>query len=167
MAELFSEALEEIAESLQTVNKSVQISDSSQMKRLVVDLYIGVFDFLCHALEWYESSLKRFKNAFNQNSVNNISQKVDVIKKTLGRIQLEADQVTQCRVQDTKQLVTEARQELKQLLEVAGKGTRQYENLETVIMDFRDQVFQQLGQMAKQFLLAKGEAMEYGEISLL
>ncbi|KAL7960283.1 hypothetical protein V8C34DRAFT_74353 [Trichoderma compactum] len=162
MAEIFSEALEEIAESLQTVNKSVKISDSSQMKRLVVELYVGVFDFLCHALEWYESGLKRFKSAFNQNFANNINQKIGVIKRTLGRIQLEADQVTQCRVQDTQQSVTKVLQGVEKLLEEAGKKTRQYGNLETVMMDHY-RLFQELGQVAKQLLLAKGEAMEYDQ----
>jgi len=53
ITEVLSEALESITEHLTTVYNSIAISATDQMRRLVADLYVAVFKFLCAVMDWY------------------------------------------------------------------------------------------------------------------
>ncbi|KAM0253304.1 hypothetical protein ACHAQJ_007358 [Trichoderma viride] len=179
VAEKFSEALKDITEDLGTVHKSVGISNSSQMKLLVVDLYVAVFNFLCAAMDWYESRLNRFKASLNQNYATKIDQNVLDIKKVLDRIRLEADQVTQDRVQDTQQTIKSVdkgvkdvghgiegiNEKLREVRELLAAGQRSREmDIESQLVEFRRELLKMmLGYDATQSLLATGQATEYNQ----
>ncbi|KAH6640176.1 hypothetical protein F5144DRAFT_609231 [Chaetomium tenue] len=104
IAESFSEGLETITKDLETVQASVKISDTLQMRRLVVDLYVALFDFLCDAMDWYKGGgRRRLFGSFRQDYTDNIRKSTGKVKEALTRIRVEAEQATQFRVQDTQQ----------------------------------------------------------------
>ncbi|KAI0850006.1 hypothetical protein F5Y00DRAFT_268768 [Daldinia vernicosa] len=181
-AEKFSEALEDITKDLETIDKSIRISNSPQMKNSVVGLYVAVFDFLCDAIDWYSNKSRRFRNAFNKNSAADIDKIVGSVKKAVERIRLEADQVTQDRVQDiqqgvssvqlittqTERGVVEINQRMKLLREeVLADNTGRQEDREVgrdtnkLLHELRDLVFLALGDNATSSLLATGQATKY------
>lgn len=165
-AELFSEALGDIAEDLQTTHKSVRISDSMKMTFLVVDLCISIFDFLIAAMDWYESKLVRFKAAFNQKYSADIKQ-LDMVNKAVSRIRLEAKQATEDRVQNTQQRMRKVGQEIdhiKERLDAAGKETR-----DSDMDDVKDRLAKmklmlvELGKTTQQVLYATGQAARHSQ----
>ncbi|KAI0386544.1 hypothetical protein F5Y04DRAFT_124628 [Hypomontagnella monticulosa] len=101
IAERFSSYLAEIGEDLNSVEKSVQIANTPDMRRFVVQLYDKMFDFLTTAMEWYQSKRGRFKSALNQNYEEGLANKVHDIRIVLGRIQLEAAQMNQMTNKET------------------------------------------------------------------
>lgn len=100
IAERFSSYLAEIGEDLRSVQKSVQIANTPDMRRFVVKLYDKMFDFLATAMEWYQSRTRRFRSALNQNYDETLSSKVDAIRSVLGRIRQEAEHITQARIHE-------------------------------------------------------------------
>ena len=79
---------------LRFVNKSVSISDSRDMRRLVVELYRGVFRLLCYAMDWFKSRRKRFLSALNKNFYDETVQDlVQTIQKTVQRVKDESQRI--------------------------------------------------------------------------
>ena len=169
-AELFSEALEQIDNELVTVQSSVKISDTAQMRVLVVELYVTLFDFLCDVMEWFGgSSTRRAIKSFRHGYEEEITKKTDRVKEVLGRIRLEASQATQVRVQDTHQDVRGLQHTvefmskkigtLEELLETVGKKDRDSPATSTAGLEkLAEQWLLILGQKAMRSLVATGEA---------
>lgn len=93
--EAFSLALVELSSDLRFVRQKTK-SDSPRMRELVVDFYIQVFAFLCLAMSWYTSKMKRFKASINKNFYKDVFQQpVDAMQQTISRIQREAEDLVQ------------------------------------------------------------------------
>ena len=75
------------------------------MKNLVIELYIKVFEFLCHAMRWFSSWKKRFSTALRQTFLDEkVKQMGNGIQKTIQKIRDEASHVSQVRVLDLHNL---------------------------------------------------------------
>lgn len=97
--EAFSLALVELSPDLSFVRQKTKF-DSPRMRELVVDFYIQVSAFLCLAMSWYTSKRKRFRASINKNFYNDVFQPpVNAMQKTISRIQLEAEDLAQKRIQ--------------------------------------------------------------------
>lgn len=100
IADGFSLALVETCSDLHFVNKTVSISDSHEMRRLVVELYVGVFKLLCHAMDWFKRGKKRFFTSFNSSFHNDtVEALVRSIQKTVQRVKDEAQHIAHGRVE--------------------------------------------------------------------
>ncbi|XXH05540.1 Vacuolar protein sorting-associated protein atg6 [Hypoxylon texense] len=100
-AQGFSEALADLSSDLHYVGKSTGISDSPEMKRCVVKLYAEVFEFLCHAMKWYQSPGRRLLKSLNANFYDDSVQKrVTKIQRLVQQVNREANLKTQMRVMD-------------------------------------------------------------------
>ncbi|GAB1318176.1 Fungal N-terminal domain-containing protein [Madurella fahalii] len=92
IAELFSEVLERIAKDLAMVGASVRVSDTPEMRLLVVELYVAVFNLLCNAMNWYGGSGKRrFMKSFRQDYTEDIMKNTEKVQESLGHIRLKAE----------------------------------------------------------------------------
>ncbi|KAK4246011.1 hypothetical protein C7999DRAFT_15812 [Corynascus novoguineensis] len=168
VAELFSDTLEIITKDLATVRESVRISNTPQMRLLVVDLYVAVFDFLCDAMDWYGGSRrKRFMGSLRQDYTDDINRNTSKVQGVLARIRLEADQATQSRVRDSHQDVRHLRdgQEflsrrldvIEELLVTAGNKNRDDLIASKARLDsLADQFLLVLGEKAMRTLVANG-----------
>lgn len=176
IAELFSEGLETITKDLATVQASVQISDTPQMRLLVVDLYVAVFDFLCDAMDWYRgSSTRRLMGSFRQDYADDINKGTGKVNEALARIRLKADQATQFRVQDTHQDMRYVRdglgsisrrlETIEERLVAAGEKDREDPAASrATLKDLAERLLLLLGQEATRALIANGESQR-GELS--
>jgi len=142
------------------------MSNTPEMKFLVVELYVAVFNFLCDAMDWYGGSRKRrIMGSFRQNYADDIRKNTDKIKEALDRIRLEADQATQSRVQDTHQDMRGVLHEMKSMsqklerLEAAAEKDRQNPTASAAAFEnLAEQFMLVLGQRAMRTLVATGEA---------
>ncbi|EJT73887.1 hypothetical protein GGTG_07741 [Gaeumannomyces tritici R3-111a-1] len=91
IAEIFAQSLEEIDQDIRTVRKGHQISNSREMRYLVMELYVLIFDFLCQAMEWFQNPRHRFMASFNQGYGVKVDGNAAGIKKVVARIKLEAE----------------------------------------------------------------------------
>lgn len=92
-------ALVDISSDLHFVTKSVGIADSQEMRRLVVELYVGVFKLLCHAMNWFKRRKNRFFSALNKNFYDDTVQElVNAIQKTVQRVRDESQFIANGRV---------------------------------------------------------------------
>ena len=125
IAEGFSQALVEISEDLGYVGRGSRISNTPEMKRAIVKLYIQVFNFFGHAMTWYSSRFNRFKASVNAKFYDKTVLKiVGEIKRLVGLVKQEADLATQERVSDTSQQLTEVRDVLEVIRQI-GDRTRE------------------------------------------
>ena len=110
----FSRALAEIYPKLQFVRKKLEISDTHEMQMQVIDLYVKIFRFLCHAMRWFSSRWNRFKTSFSDN-FNNDQVKVMVfdISKAIESIEKEATQTTETRITDMQSSIPCAINDMK------------------------------------------------------
>ncbi|KAH6684957.1 hypothetical protein F5X68DRAFT_276978 [Plectosphaerella plurivora] len=129
-AEGFAEALSDVSDCLRSVEKSTQIADSEDMRKLVVDLYIEVFGLLCHSLQWFMKKRKRWSSALKLDTTVPMFQKK--IEKIVLRINNEKIQVA-----------------LDQL-RLVGNQNRRDETAE--IHDKLDKMGEQLGHLAARTL---------------
>lgn len=95
---MFSSALSDMSDHLRSVEKTVPIADTPDMRKLVVDLYVGVFELLCHTLSWFMSKRKRISAAFKMDDA--VPQLLKRIENTVLRIDREKMHVTAGRVRD-------------------------------------------------------------------
>ncbi|KAK0716573.1 hypothetical protein B0T21DRAFT_63901 [Apiosordaria backusii] len=101
IAEGFSLALVEMSANLRFVEKKTQIANTKEMQRLVVDLYVKVFKFLCHAMSFFHKRRKRFFASFDKRFYDKTVQSmVDDIQKTISRIRYEAQHASELRIED-------------------------------------------------------------------
>lgn len=188
IAELFSEALERIVKDLNTVYNSVEVSNTQQMRWLVVDLYVAVFSFLCAAMDWYGgTSAKRLVKSLRQDYRDDINKNAEKVKEVLGRIRLQAEQTTQTRIQDTHQGVKNLQSGLTDLgsrvesipgevqtimderLRIAGERARESSaDMTKGLEEVKEQIHQLLlGHNAMLTLLATGQGVAHGKLSFM
>ncbi|KAF7555178.1 hypothetical protein G7Z17_g2378 [Cylindrodendrum hubeiense] len=109
IAEGFSMALVDISSDLHFVTKSVEIADSQEMRRLVVELYVGVFKLLCHTMDWFKRKKNRFLSALNKNFYDDTVQGlVHGIRKTVQRVRDESQYIANGRVERIEGMVSHA-----------------------------------------------------------
>ncbi|KAL6407016.1 hypothetical protein AUP68_09837 [Ilyonectria robusta] len=109
IAEGFSMALIDISSDLHFVTKSVEIADSQEMRRLVVELYVGVFKLLCHTMDWFKRKKNRFLSALNKNFYDETVQGlVRGIQKTVQRVRDESQFIANGRVERIEGMVSHA-----------------------------------------------------------
>ncbi|KAI0178876.1 hypothetical protein GGR52DRAFT_278194 [Hypoxylon sp. FL1284] len=100
-AQGFSEALADLSSDLSFVGKNIKIPDSPEMKRCVVNLHAEVFEFLCHAMKWYQSPRRRLRQSFNANFYDeNVRKRVKKIQRLVQQVNREAEFETRLRVMD-------------------------------------------------------------------
>ncbi|KAI1271372.1 hypothetical protein F5Y07DRAFT_345993 [Xylaria sp. FL0933] len=129
IAEGFSSYLAEINQDLRSVQKSLQIADTEDMRRFVVELYNKMFDFLCEAMRWYQSTGKRWKSAWNQNSQPELSDKVSAIRAVLVRISHEAEYITQTRIKESHAYVMQSE---RMQMKIAADESRIHDNVDQI-----------------------------------
>ncbi|KAJ2996678.1 hypothetical protein NUW58_g901 [Xylaria curta] len=105
-AEKFSLALDRVSDGIRLVRKSTKVADSPDIRRFVVEFFVGIFDLLCHAMSWYRSKTKRFLGALNKNFDKDLDGMVDTIQQVLKKLSEEANLITQLRIQDVHESVT-------------------------------------------------------------
>lgn len=102
-------ALIDISSDLHFVTKSVEIADSQEMRRLVVELYVGVFKLLCHTMDWFKRKKNRFLSALNKNFYDETVQGlVRGIQKTVQRVRDESQFIANGRVERIEGMVSHA-----------------------------------------------------------
>jgi hypothetical protein len=160
----FSEALPEIEYELNTIHKSVQISNTLNMKVLVANFCVEVFDFLCHAINWYQSRWIKFRASLNENFYDDkIKRKVDLIRQALARIRLNAEQATQSRVQSVEECVSGIS---KQLKNVSDRTRDIHRDLPAMLAKVASELFSKVGQQAIQTMLAAGQKVMHGSSNI-
>ncbi|KAH7123501.1 hypothetical protein B0J13DRAFT_566717 [Dactylonectria estremocensis] len=126
IAEGFSMALVDISSDLHFVTKNAEIADSQEMRRLVVELYVGVFKLLCHTLEWFKRKKNRFFSALNKNFYDDtVDSLVQGIRRTVQKVRDEAQYIANGRVERIEGMVHHALS-----LRVVGNESRN-DNMET------------------------------------
>ncbi|KUI62526.1 hypothetical protein VP1G_09644 [Cytospora mali] len=81
------------------VKRKTEIFDSAEMRRLLVDLYVQIFGFLCYAMSWYTSKRKRARASLNKNFYDKtFKPTVDKIQQTVKGIRDEAKHITEIRI---------------------------------------------------------------------
>ncbi|KAI2622557.1 hypothetical protein GGR54DRAFT_599023 [Hypoxylon sp. NC1633] len=162
-AEGFSEALADLGGDLHYVGRSTRISDSPEMKRYVVSLYVEVFEFLCHAMKWYQSPGRRLLKSWNVHFYDNtVEKRVIRIQRLVKQISREADVETQWRVKDfaenQRSIVQEVvRDQFEQF------GDLFQEQWKQKFQTFNDLVLLGLGHSSANLLRANGEAIKDDE----
>ncbi|OKO96532.1 hypothetical protein PENSUB_10707 [Penicillium subrubescens] len=100
IAEGFFLALVDMSSDLCFVQKKTDIWDSPEMRKFVVDFYIIVFEFLCHAMLWFIRRGTRLRSIWNKNFYDDtVKRMVDRMKAAMGRIQSEASHLAEVQVQ--------------------------------------------------------------------
>ncbi|PLN81339.1 hypothetical protein BDW42DRAFT_193862 [Aspergillus taichungensis] len=103
IAEGFFSALVDLSGDLRLVQKKTDIWDSLDMRRLVVDYYVMVFQFLCSAMSWFSRPLHRYRSMIDKNFFDNeVKGLVDGMKATVVRIRDEAAHLAERQVQQIK-----------------------------------------------------------------
>lgn len=159
----FAEAIEDITARLKTIKTSVEISESMDMKFLVVDLYVEVFDFLCWTMKWYQKRGKRFRKSFNKNYATKVQEKVSNIRQTIDRIGFAAEQATQMRVKhldETASSIKDDVNSMKQYLQETSDRSRNRVPGEEEMEQFTKLI--EMGILGRNSLLATGQHWEYG-----
>lgn len=110
IAEGFSLALLEMSHDLDFTRRKVEITDSAEMKELIVTLYVDVFKFLCYSLSWFTKKRNRLKASLNKNFYDEtVERMVQAVQKRVQNIQNEASHATERRImeigKDVKQLL--------------------------------------------------------------
>ena len=139
IAEGFSLALIEISQDLRFVQRSTRVSDSTEIRRLVVELYVKVFKFLCHAMLWYQKPTNRLKGALNKNFYDDLVRRmVSDIQLVVKRIKDEAAVIAQGRVGEMADYlfglqvvgnanqtndITDIKKKLEMVLEILGASS--------------------------------------------
>ncbi|KAF4455763.1 phytanoyl-CoA dioxygenase family protein [Fusarium austroafricanum] len=91
--ESLAEALEEMTDLVKDSERDWMLFSSDEMTSRVVDLYIGIFQFLNHAMEWMmRSRSKRAADAFNENLAKLFQNDISEVKSKFERIRLLATQ---------------------------------------------------------------------------
>jgi hypothetical protein len=129
IAEGFSQALAEIGADLSFVQDSTTIVNSEKMRYHIMALYVQVFKFLCEMMNWYQSTGKRFRSAFNSRFYDKtIDARVKEIQLLVKQVEREASIHTQKMVQETGQYVREVKTimvDIKDYVREVGKENRQ------------------------------------------
>jgi hypothetical protein len=100
IAEGFFLALVDMSSDLCFVQKKTDIWDSPEMRKFVVDFYVIVFEFLCHAMLWFTRRGTRLRSIWNKNFYDDtVKRMVDRMKAAVGRIQSEASHLAEVQVQ--------------------------------------------------------------------
>ena len=108
IANSFSSALAEISYDLRAVQKEVQIADSADMKTYIIDLYFGIFKFLCYTMQWYQSRKKRFIGALSKSFLDNtVKGLIGDIKRTVKKIYKEGGYIERDRIRSLAEKATE------------------------------------------------------------
>ncbi|GAB1312438.1 Exocyst complex component Sec10 [Madurella fahalii] len=180
IAELFSEALEKIAKDLATVGSSVRVSDTPEMRLLVVELYVAVFSLLFDAMDWYGVRKRRFTKSFRLDYAEDILKNTEKVQEALGRIRLKAEQATQFTVRDTYQAVQDTYRGLQSMVEsavnsavesatekvaerllaAAEKSRKDFFAPTAALKDVNENLKLILGQNATRTLIANGQAQQ-------
>ncbi|KAK4195604.1 hypothetical protein QBC40DRAFT_288817 [Triangularia verruculosa] len=101
IAEGFSLALLEMSADLRFVENKTQIANTKEMQQLVVQLYVKVFEFLCHAMSFFHKRRKRFFASFDKSFYDKtVEHMVHDIQKVIRRIQNEAQHASELRMKD-------------------------------------------------------------------
>lgn len=159
-AEGFSSALTKIGYKLKSVKRSSKISNTLDMKVLVVNFYIEVFDFLCHSMEWYQKPALRFRASVNKNFYEReLKGRIDKVDEAIGRIEQEVKQTTQERVQRFEQAGFTMYDLLKDVSDKSRESNVAIEDKFDTIVSALQVI---LGNQAKQTLLAAGQQEVYG-----
>lgn len=152
--------MEEIDQDIRTVKKSHQISNTREMRYLVVELYVLIFDFLCQAMEWFQNPGHRFIASLSQRYETKMKDNADVIKKVVVRIKLDAEQTTQRRVQHTELGVSSILGEVQALRRASDQRDETLHDIDARLKELSSQI--KLGLMARESLLATGQQANYG-----
>ncbi|KAI1504178.1 hypothetical protein F5X99DRAFT_372746 [Biscogniauxia marginata] len=100
-AEKFSSALGNIIDEMRLVHKHTKVANTPEIRQLVIEFYISVFEFLCFAMSWYKSKKRRVMGAINKNfNEDEVDSKVNAIQDVLKKLSREANLVAQGRIQD-------------------------------------------------------------------
>ncbi|KAL8400779.1 hypothetical protein RB594_000974 [Gaeumannomyces avenae] len=158
-AEIFAQSLEEIDQDIRTVKKSHRISNNREMRYLVIELYVLIFDFLCQAMQWFQNPRHRFMASFNQGYGAKVDGNAAGIKKVVARIKLEAEQTTQRRVQHTELGVSSILDEVQALRRASDKRDEALHGIDARLQELSSQI--KLGLMARESLLATGQQANY------
>ncbi|XRM42793.1 hypothetical protein ABZX51_006007 [Aspergillus tubingensis] len=91
IAEGFFSALVDLSSDLRLVQKKTDIWDSADMRTLVVDYYVMVFEFLCNAMSWFSRPRHRYRTIIDRSSYDHeVKDLVDRMKSAVARIRDEA-----------------------------------------------------------------------------
>lgn len=170
IAEGFAMVLSEVSDQLRSVEKIVEISDSNDMRRLVVELYLEVFELLCHTLSWFMSKRKRFSAALKMNFFDETVVKLlSKIEKTARTIDREAKHAAESRIRDIHEVVVGDGAHNVNLLRSVGNQSRRddqariHDKLDK--MEEQLQRLQQLGYISARTLGAVESQQAYGQPS--
>lgn len=76
---------------MRLVQKKTDIWDSPDMRTLVVDYYVMVFEFLCNAMSWFSRPRHRYRTILDRSSYDHeVRDLVDRMKSAVARIRDEA-----------------------------------------------------------------------------
>ncbi|CCC14419.1 hypothetical protein SMACR_09200 [Sordaria macrospora] len=124
ISETFSMALLSITTELARVKRTEKISNSPQMRLLVVDLYVGFFQMLCGYMDWLQmGTLGRFWASCSGNFyAKNVEILTKQVQESVRQIENEADLVLQSRMKDVHTIVGLVGEGLAQ--RTIGQGSR-------------------------------------------
>lgn len=159
-AEGFPQALADMSHDLRYVRKNVAIAATPDMRRLVVSLYVHVFEFLCNSMEWFTRPQKRLLKAFDSRFYGKtIGDKVKTIQRLVQQVTREAQLESQVRVKNTG----EELQVLKDHLQKVGEDVRHGDQC---LEEKLDLVLFLLGQQTSSFLGSTAPRILQGEYLL-
>ncbi len=97
-----------MSDDLRLIRKHAKISDTLETRRLVVELYAKVFEFLCYTMSWYSSATKRFRGSLSKNFYNNeVASRVNAIQAVIKRFMAEADFIEKLRIRNVHESIRE------------------------------------------------------------
>lgn len=161
IADGFSLALSDIGDHLRSVKATAKIADTAEMRRLVVELYVEVFELLCRAMSWFVSRKMRFKAALRKNFYDNTVKKLeDRIQKTVRLIRDEAELKTQGYIQEIHETIT-TNPELLDRLRPVGNWNRRDDTAE--IYEKLNKMQEQLGYLSASALGSVEQRQTYRE----
>ncbi|KAJ4404087.1 hypothetical protein N0V85_004950 [Neurospora sp. IMI 360204] len=116
ISETFSMALQSITSELARVRRTEEISNSPEMRMLVVDLYVGVFQMLCGYMDWLQmSTLGRLMASCSGNFyAKNVEVLTKQVQDSVREIEKEANLVMQTRMKDVHSFVSLVEESLAQ-----------------------------------------------------
>ena len=145
----------------------MEIEDGPDMQKLVSELYVQVFQFLCHAMSYFRKRTKRLRSALNKHFYEkNFKTMVDGIRTTIQKIQQEAAHATEGRIRGLEDRVIQVDYKLDQVLpclKAVGNESRDDDEKQIgdkLILATR---FVSLGNRAFQHLEAVQAHCQYGE----
>ncbi|KAI1479211.1 hypothetical protein F4774DRAFT_138077 [Daldinia eschscholtzii] len=169
IADGFSQALSEMTADLRTAGRKMEIEDGPDMQKLVSELYVQVFQFLCHAMSYFRKRTKRLRSALNKHFYEkNFKTMVDGIRTTIQKIQQEAAHATEGRIRGLEDRVIQVDYKLDQVLPcLKAVGNESRDDDENQIGDklILATRFVSLGNRAFQHLEAVQAHCQYDEIS--